>query len=163
MRRGFTLLELIIVIVILGILATLGYSQYTKMVEKGRIAEVVANFGKMRKLAIIYYLQNGTFTGITNADVGVGSDLDSIPDSCRSSNYFRYSGYADSAVVATMTAFRCTAGGKEPQWGGAYYRPNMQIRGDTGTAYCSCWDNGLGQWGVVWCIPCASNSQWAPP
>ena len=34
MKRGFTLLEIIVVIVILGIMATLAATQYTKMVEK---------------------------------------------------------------------------------------------------------------------------------
>jgi len=43
-RKGFTLLELIVVIIILGILASLGFSQYIKMVEKGRSAEARNDF-----------------------------------------------------------------------------------------------------------------------
>ncbi|MBU0547795.1 MAG: prepilin-type N-terminal cleavage/methylation domain-containing protein, partial [Candidatus Omnitrophica bacterium] len=36
MRKGFTLIELIVVIIIVGILASVGMTQYTKVVEKGR-------------------------------------------------------------------------------------------------------------------------------
>ena len=37
--RGFTLLELIMVIIIIGILATLGFAQYGAMIEKSRGGE----------------------------------------------------------------------------------------------------------------------------
>jgi prepilin-type N-terminal cleavage/methylation domain-containing protein len=43
-KKGFTLLELIVVIVIIGVLATLGLTQYASMVERGRSAEAKANY-----------------------------------------------------------------------------------------------------------------------
>ena len=48
MKKGFTLLELIIVIIILGILATIGVSQYQGTIEKGREAEARSILGSMR-------------------------------------------------------------------------------------------------------------------
>ncbi|MDD5156229.1 MAG: prepilin-type N-terminal cleavage/methylation domain-containing protein, partial [Candidatus Omnitrophica bacterium] len=74
MKKAFTLLELIVVIVILGILATLGYTQYSKLMERQRQSEAMVIFDKMRKNAINYYLENNTFIGITSADLGVGGD-----------------------------------------------------------------------------------------
>ncbi|MDD5130223.1 MAG: prepilin-type N-terminal cleavage/methylation domain-containing protein, partial [Candidatus Omnitrophica bacterium] len=39
MKKGFTLVELIIVVIIVGILASIGLTQYNKVVEKSRAAE----------------------------------------------------------------------------------------------------------------------------
>jgi len=111
-KEAFTLLELVVVIIILGVLAT----QYARMVEKGRYAEARQILGDLRKLAIAYRLANGTITGITNADVNIGTAADQVPSSCRSSHYFWYyvsGATADPLFVAL--AGRCTSGGKPPQ------------------------------------------------
>jgi len=52
MKKGFTLLELIIVIIIVGILATLGFVQYASVIERGRFAEARANLGTLRQLQV---------------------------------------------------------------------------------------------------------------
>ena len=121
MKRGFTLLELIVVIIIIGVLATLGLTQYGSMVEKGRGAEFRLIFGDMRKLAYAYRLANGTINGITNADLNMGPGVDQIPENnsgCRPSHYFRYYIYPNdtSDPVVALYAYRCTAGGKSPQY-----------------------------------------------
>ncbi|MDD5155715.1 MAG: prepilin-type N-terminal cleavage/methylation domain-containing protein [Candidatus Omnitrophica bacterium] len=144
--RSFTLLELIVVIVILGILATLGYTQYTKVVEKGRIAEVIPNFGKMRSLAVAYYMQNGTLSPVTAADLGVGSD---IPASCNSTHYFWYGIQAATDTSVCFWSGRCTAGGKAPDWTSATYWPEDWFSiggGDNYRTYSEAsghWANGL--------------------
>ena len=116
MKKGFTLLELIVVLVIIGILATLGLTQYGRMVERARGAEAKMILGDMRNLAFAYRLANGTITGITGANLNIGPAADQIPDSCRSTHYFRYyvdNGYADPYLY--LDAFRCNSGGKDPQ------------------------------------------------
>ena len=42
-RKGFTLIELMIVIVIIGILTAIGIGNYIKLTEKARVASVMAN------------------------------------------------------------------------------------------------------------------------
>jgi len=116
MRKGFTLLELIVVIIILGILATLGYTQYVKTIEKMRGAEARAIFGSILKLATSYWLEKGTVAGISNADVNIGSGANLIPDSCSSTHYFYYWVWPPTPPdLVGMVAVRCTGGGKSPQ------------------------------------------------
>ncbi len=59
---GFTLLELIMVIVIIGILAALGGPLYFKTVERSRIAEAKRMLGLIRMAQLRYYAEHAKFT-----------------------------------------------------------------------------------------------------
>jgi len=128
MTKAFTLIELIVVIIIVGILAALGISQYSTMVEKGRGAEARTILGQMRKLAYEYYLQNGTVDGITSADLNLGSSSSQIPSGCRSTHYFYYyKSVAVSNPVFRGVAVRCMTNGKSPQWTGDPTNPVVYL------------------------------------
>jgi prepilin-type N-terminal cleavage/methylation domain-containing protein len=108
-KKGFTLLELIVVIVILGILATLGFTQYTKMVEKGRTAEARTTLGQLRSAQAAYYQEYGVYgAALSNLPV-------SAPSACTGTHYFAY-----SCDTSTSTATRCTASGKTPDAAAIY-------------------------------------------
>jgi prepilin-type N-terminal cleavage/methylation domain-containing protein len=62
MKKGFTLLELIIVIIILGVLASLAVPQYINAVERGRLGEALSLLGLIRSSQMRYYAQFGNFT-----------------------------------------------------------------------------------------------------
>ncbi len=61
-RQGFTLLELLMVVIILGILATLAVPQYIKQVERARMTEAISMLGQIRNSEIRYRTENGAFT-----------------------------------------------------------------------------------------------------
>jgi len=103
MKKGFTLLELIVVIIILGILATLGFSQYMKMVEKGRSAEARMILGQIRTAQETYKLEQGSYA------TAIGSLPVDAPTACTTTHYFNY-----SADGTSGTATRCSSGGKTP-------------------------------------------------
>ncbi len=110
MRKGFTLLEIIVVIVILGIMATLAVAQYTKMVEKSRGAEARTILGNIRTNQAASLQQIGACSSV-DSEVGLGVDF---PSTCESTHYFSYSLTAASSNVFTATATRCTVSGKAP-------------------------------------------------
>jgi prepilin-type N-terminal cleavage/methylation domain-containing protein len=120
MRRGFTLLELLIVIIIVGVMATLGLSQYSQVVERSRGAEARQILGQLRSVcAAIYMEENSNVRCLqTNgAALGLGAASDGrIPNAnCALSHYFRYTVVGDNGTNGILlTATRCQGGGKLP-------------------------------------------------
>jgi prepilin-type N-terminal cleavage/methylation domain-containing protein len=120
MRKGFTLIELIVVIIIVGILASVGMSQYTKVVEKGRAAEARLILGSLRSAEIAENTENGSYNTVANLGVGA-------PTACATTHYFSYA----CTTAGLCTATRCTSGGKTPN----------------GTSYTKTLDAATGVWG----------------
>ena len=60
-KRGFTLLELIVVIVIIGILASIALPQYMKIKEKSKAAEGLTILSAIRKAQFAYNLEHGCY------------------------------------------------------------------------------------------------------
>ena len=132
MKKGFTLLEIIVVIVVLAIMATLAITQYTKMVEKARGSEARLMLGAIRKYQMVMGLQSGACSS-TLADVGIGTDY---PSACLSTHYFTYTISAVSGNMFTAVATRCTISGKVP---------NYTAAGGTITLLTN-FDNGADSW-----------------
>ncbi|MCX5707172.1 MAG: prepilin-type N-terminal cleavage/methylation domain-containing protein [Candidatus Omnitrophica bacterium] len=124
MKKGFTLLELIIVIIIIGVLATLGFTQYAKMIEKGRMGEAKSVLGNIRTMEKAYQLETGNWG--TLAQVG----LSELPGTCSNTQY--YFTYSVNAGNGTATASRCATGGK-PAAAGTGKGYDVVINFDAGT------------------------------
>ena len=68
-NSGFTLVELIIVIIIIGILATLAIPQFFASTQDARESTLVGDLAVMRNAIQLYYHQhNGTFPGAVKTD-----------------------------------------------------------------------------------------------
>ena len=65
MKKGFTMIELIFVIVILGILASVAIPRLAGTREDAEISSAVANLRTLVSDANVYYVTKGTLTGAT--------------------------------------------------------------------------------------------------
>lgn len=63
MRRAFTLVELIVVVIIIGILLSVGIPQYRKALERARGAEAYAGLGHIQEAEKIYFASNEVYLG----------------------------------------------------------------------------------------------------
>jgi prepilin-type N-terminal cleavage/methylation domain-containing protein len=69
-RSGFTLVELAVVIVIIGVLAAFGVPRFIKSVERSKAAEAFEYLSGIRTAQERYLAQNGTYaTNVTDLDI----------------------------------------------------------------------------------------------
>lgn len=119
MRKAFTLLELIVVIIVIDIVVTLVIKQYSYIVEQQRTTEAVANISQMRKYARAYYMENGTITTITASDLNIGNKADQLPNSCDQNHYYSYRLARKTDTDMSIDITRCMSGGKIPNYSGS--------------------------------------------
>jgi len=74
-NRGFTLVELMMVVAIIGILGAVGYPAYTSSVKKGNRADGIDSLMSVAGRMEEYYLNNDTYVGAT---VGTATSSDGL-------------------------------------------------------------------------------------
>jgi prepilin-type N-terminal cleavage/methylation domain-containing protein len=116
MKRGFTLLEILIVIIIIAVLATLAFNQYTLTVEKSRGAEIKTVFGHLRGMCAANFMEEGDTDNCTSAGMNIGTVGDQIPGptaaDCRGTHFFWYTSTVtgNDGHDVTFEATRCITG-----------------------------------------------------
>ncbi|KAA0969918.1 type IV pilin protein [Pseudomonas sp. ANT_H12B] len=69
-NRGFTLIEIMIVIAIIGIVITIGYPSLTEYVKKGRRTEVVGLLSEQAQILERFYSKNNVYTNAIGLSAG---------------------------------------------------------------------------------------------
>jgi len=125
MKKGFTLLELLIVIIIIGVLAVIALTQYKNLTERARSSEAKSIISGIRTAEKVVKEDTGNFT----ADMGIlGEVITTPPTACNVTNWFRYAITAGAGSCPAggavpcfqVTATRCTSLGKSPDNAVAY-------------------------------------------
>ena len=114
--KGFTLIELSIVVLIIGILAGLVVPRYLRAVEQGRATEARQIFDQIRTAEEAYCAQFGFYTQNITGDLNI--NIPTPLGSCAPSHYFTYEVLAPcSPFDWCLFADRCnrgSGGGKFP-------------------------------------------------
>ncbi len=95
-KKGFTLIEMLVVVLIIGILAGIALPQYTKTVEKTRLAEALLTANALQKAIDMYILQNGyyspsgirTYFHFDELDIELQNNYDNCSDYGCTNKYF---------------------------------------------------------------------------
>ena len=104
---GFTVAELMMVVLVIGVLASIGWPRYILVTEKSRTSEARNILGQIREAELGYFLEFDSYTtNITALSLG-------IPGTCNTSFYYTY-GVSGGGGSFTGTATRCTSDGKTP-------------------------------------------------
>ena len=107
--KGFTLIELMVVVLIIGILAAVAVPQYQKAVEKSRLSEVVLNIAAIQKGIEVYLLEKGwtpanfmgNIAGYDSADLSIEAALTCVDEDgevCTDSNNYEYHAWCSSSA-----------------------------------------------------------------
>lgn len=107
-QEGFTLVELMIVVVILGILAGIGVQQYGNIQERAKKAAHDANKKVLTNAANMWLIMNGGFEEVPEAEdpnvvVFTGEDNDLVPEYVDEWPTNPYSDKRDYVVTITKT------------------------------------------------------------
>jgi type IV pilus assembly protein PilA len=98
-EQGFTLLELLISVMILGILAAIALPNLLNQVAKGRQADAITSLGTINRAQQAYRYENATFGTIGNGSNGT------LPVRVRSQYYnYSHNGTTPNSTSATHYA-----------------------------------------------------------
>ena len=133
-RKGFTLIELMIVVAIIGVLAAIAIPKFANLIRKSAEGSAKANLGQIRSALSIYYSDlDGHFPSNLAALTISGKYLSNVPQA-RAPNYHGESSVAVETQVADDT-------------GGWLYN-NVLSDGNLGTIWVNCTHTDTG--GRIW-------------
>jgi type IV pilus assembly protein PilA len=122
-RKGFTLVELAVVIVIIGVLAAFGVPQFLKSVERSKAAEAFNYLSAVRSAQERYLAKNGIYwggsiDGTSGAMTSETSGAETLDIKQTVPKYFTGAGTgtAGTKIVITEAHAADTSGNAVPTW-----------------------------------------------
>ena len=107
-NSGFSLVELMIVIVIIGVLAAVAVPIYNNNVTKARMSEADAALGSIRTQLRVFYGENGEYP--TADEFVIGASWNDIKVGEMTGSYFSDSSYTYVSADGSNYTITCAAG-----------------------------------------------------
>ena len=81
-RKGFMILELVIVVAIIGVLAAMAVPNLTGLTDEAKVARIQSDLSTMGTAAEVYYVKKGAYPAALDSLVGSGDEgyLKKLPE-----------------------------------------------------------------------------------
>ncbi|MFK7731803.1 MAG: type IV pilin protein [Pseudomonadales bacterium] len=141
-NSGFTLVELMIVVVIVGILAAVAIPSYQSSIQKSRRADAQGALQQFRQAMERFYSQRYTYAGAAagGANSGAPAIFSTKSPIDGAVTYYNLAIDDSSATTFTISAAPTATGGQNQDPCGTLTLTNTGVRGSATPANGKCWN-----------------------
>ena len=137
-NRGFTLIELMIVVALIAILAAIGFPTYQDQMRKARRSEATAVLLDIAARMERFYADRGTYTGAT---IGAGAGTDVYTSTTSENGHYTLTINPLAAESFTLNATPVVGGAQDGDDCGVFTLTSAGTKGFTGAGgtVIKCW------------------------